>query len=59
VVQIFNRYGQKILERKGYNSSNAWDGTNNGQVLPVGAYYYILDFGDGEAPKSGVISIIR
>jgi gliding motility-associated-like protein len=58
-VQIFNRYGQLLKEIKGYNSSNAWDGTNNGKPLPVGAYYYIIRLFNGREPLSGSISIIR
>jgi gliding motility-associated-like protein len=59
VVEVFNRYGSKVLERKGYSSSNAWDGKRNGTPLPVGTYYYILRLGDGTKPRNGVISIIR
>jgi gliding motility-associated-like protein len=59
IVEVFNRYGKKIFERKGYNRSNAWDGTNGGSPLPVAPYYYILRLGDGSKPIAGVISIIR
>jgi gliding motility-associated-like protein len=59
VVQIFNRYGGQLFEKKGYSRSNAWDGNNNGSPLPVGAYYYIIRLGDGSKPLSGVLSIIR
>jgi gliding motility-associated-like protein len=59
VVQIFNRYGSKVYDQKGYNSSNAWDGANKGTPLPVGAYYYILSYGDGKPAVNGVISVVR
>jgi gliding motility-associated-like protein len=59
VVQIYNRYGQLLVETKGYSSSNAWDGTNKGNPLPVGAYYYIIRLNDGRGPFSGTISILR
>jgi gliding motility-associated-like protein len=59
VVQIFNRYGQLLIETKGYSSSSAWDGTNMGNPLPVGAYYYIIRLNDGKGPLSGTISILR
>jgi hypothetical protein len=59
VVEIFNRYGKKIFERKGYSRASAWDGTNAGSPLPVGAYYYILRLGDDTKARTGVISIIR
>ncbi|MFN8265871.1 MAG: gliding motility-associated C-terminal domain-containing protein [Chitinophagaceae bacterium] len=59
-VEIFNRYGQKMAEIKEYNSSNAWDGTNNGKPLPVGAYYYVIRVPQGrQTIFSGSISILR
>jgi gliding motility-associated-like protein len=59
VLEVYNRYGGKVFERKGYNRSNAWDGTNKGADLPVGPYYYILRLGDNTKARTGVISIIR
>jgi gliding motility-associated-like protein len=58
-VEIFNRYGAKVFERKGYSSSNAWDGTKNGNPLPIGAYYYVIRINNGKEPLSGIISIVR
>jgi gliding motility-associated-like protein len=58
VVQIFNRYGTMLLERYAYNASNAWDGTHNGNPLPVGAYYYIIQLVNGKK-IGGVVSILR
>jgi len=37
-VVIFNRWGQKIFESRGY--SQPWDGTYKGIAQPIGAYYY-------------------
>jgi gliding motility-associated-like protein len=59
VVEVYNRYGTKLFERKGYNSSNAWDGTNKGAPLPVGPYYYIVRLGDNSKARAGVVSIVR
>jgi gliding motility-associated-like protein len=59
-LQIFNRYGNVIFERFGYQNSNAWDGRNKGVDCAVGAYYYILDTGIPTKPVlKGVISIVR
>ncbi|MFN3404919.1 MAG: gliding motility-associated C-terminal domain-containing protein, partial [Cytophagaceae bacterium] len=50
VLTMFNRWGNKVFEAKGYN--NDWDGTNKfgytigGNQLPVGTYFYILDLGE-------------
>lgn len=61
VLNIFNRYGQMIFETKDYTKT--WDGTLNGKPVPVGTYYYILNyFNPGLAiPErfAGSITIIR
>jgi gliding motility-associated-like protein len=57
-VKIFNRYGVVLYERKGYSSSNAWDGTYNGKQLPVGSYFYVIKDADNKI-LSGVVSILR
>jgi len=58
-MQIFNRYGDMILERFAYSSANAWDGTINGSPAPVGAYYYVLTLNQERRAIGGIISIIR
>jgi gliding motility-associated-like protein len=58
-IEIFNRYGDLILERFAYSSANAWDGTLNGSPAPVGAYYYVLTLNNKRRPIAGVVSIIR
>jgi gliding motility-associated-like protein len=56
-VEVFNRYGQKVFESKGY--AKPWDGTLNGKELPVGTYYYIIDPKNGRKPISGFVDLIR
>ena len=48
---IFNRWGIKVFESTGYN--NDWDGNYNGNLnggsntnLPVGTYFYVIDYQD-------------
>jgi gliding motility-associated-like protein len=36
ILEVFNRYGQKIYESAGYR--NDWDGNN----YPTGTYFYLL-----------------
>ncbi|MEH6682697.1 MAG: gliding motility-associated C-terminal domain-containing protein [Sediminicola sp.] len=51
-LTIFNRWGVLVFVTKSYNTSgNVFDGTSNGRVtvekdnkLPVGTYFYILDY---------------
>ncbi len=59
-VQIYNRWGQLVFESKDPNGE--WDGTNkNGKDLPVGTYYYIIDYTTDTGGKkiSGPVTIIR
>lgn len=56
-VEVFNRYGQKVFESRGY--TKPWDGTLNGKVLPVGTYYYIIDPKNGRKPSTGFVDLIR
>ena len=53
-VKIFNRWGVMVFVTKSYNTQgNVFDGTSNGRVtidkdnkLPVGTYFYIIDYQD-------------
>ncbi|MDN3494070.1 T9SS type B sorting domain-containing protein [Winogradskyella bathintestinalis] len=47
-LSVYNRYGNILYE--GNKNSPKWDGTskNNNSVLPVGVYFYIIEFNDGE-----------
>lgn len=57
-VQVFTRWGAKIFSSDGY--ANPWDGTYNGQNMPLGSYYYIIDYNDGTTePAKGTVTIIR
>ena len=56
LVQVFNRWGQKVFEQKGY--SKAWDGTRNGKPLPIGTYYYVI-FPTKDTKITGTVTIVR
>ncbi len=56
-VSIFNRYGQKVFSSRGY--STPWDGKYNGNPLPVGTYYYIIDRKINAPLLSGSVTILR
>lgn len=43
-VAIFDRNGQAVFQSRGYNIP--WDGSYNGRLVPVGAYYYLIIVGD-------------
>ncbi|MFN8358032.1 MAG: gliding motility-associated C-terminal domain-containing protein [Spirosomataceae bacterium] len=56
-VEIFNRWGEKIFGSIGYNTP--FDGTVNGQNLPVATYYYIIKPNNGGSTRKGYLTIIR
>ncbi|MBR9855580.1 MAG: T9SS type B sorting domain-containing protein [Algicola sp.] len=53
-VRIYNRWGVMVYQTKAYNTSgNVFDGTSQGRVtvdrdnkLPVGTYFYVIDYQD-------------
>ena len=56
-LDIFNRYGTKVYSKSNYE--NEWHGqSDNGNELPDGTYYYVIDFTDLET-KTGWIYINR
>ena len=56
-VQIFNRYGQRIYQSKGY--TNPWDGTISGKPMPLATYYYVIDLKNGLQKLNGSVTIVR
>ncbi len=54
---IFNRWGDEVFRQSPY--LNEWKGTYNGQDLPDGTYFYILDLNSGDNPISGYLIIQR
>lgn len=62
-LQIFNRYGHIVYQRKGYE--NDWDGHSNqgsfggDKALPAGNYFYVLIYNEGRNNQSGMIYILR
>ena len=58
-INLYNRWGQLVWNVQGY--MNDWTGTNNeGEELPFGAYYYVIEFNDAaETVAGGSLTIIR
>ena len=56
-VDVYNRYGQVVFHATGY--SRPWDGRMNGQPMPVGTYYWIIDPKNGRRQVNGSVTIIR
>ncbi len=60
IVRVYNRWGNLVFESpEGDYDNNRWNGTFNGEMLPVGSYYYIIEPNqEGVESKSGSVSII-
>lgn len=56
-IEIFNRYGQRVYQSVNY--TNPWDGTLNGQPLPTGTYYYVINPKNGRQQMAGFVDLIR
>jgi gliding motility-associated-like protein len=53
-LSIYNRYGMKIYSKNQYKDE--WKGqSDNGDALPDGTYYYIIEFNNGSEAKTGWI----
>ena len=57
IVKVFSRRGQMVFSSVGYPTP--WDGKYNGTVLPVGAYYYIIDTKDVLGILSGTVNLVK
>jgi gliding motility-associated-like protein len=57
IVEVFNRYGQRLYRSNGYGTP--WDGKYRGSPLPIGTYYYVIQPGAGEKPVSGSVTILK
>ena len=60
-ITIFNRWGNKVYQKTGY--LNDWDGYSNmnkvgSKPLPVGTYYYVIDYGVNRH-KTGFVYLER
>ncbi|QQL50607.1 gliding motility-associated C-terminal domain-containing protein [Mucilaginibacter ginkgonis] len=56
-VEVFSRNGEKVFSSLGY--SVPWDGKYNGQDLPAGVYYYIINPKSGRKTMSGWVTVVR
>ena len=56
-VNVYNRFGIKVFGSIGY--LKPWDGSLNGQILPVGTYYYVINPKIGLPVFKGWVALIR
>jgi gliding motility-associated-like protein len=58
-VNIYSRWGEEVFSSNGYNTP--WDGTYNGDPLPIGTYYYVIEVNEPQFqnPLTGPVTIVR
>ncbi len=56
-VKLFDRWGRLIFNSEpGY--PKPWNGERDGKLLPMDAYYYVIDLKDGIEPLRGSVTLI-
>jgi hypothetical protein len=58
--KIYNKFGQLVFENK--SADIPWDGTNNGNLQPLGAYAWIAEGEDINGKiqtKTGSVMLLR
>jgi trimeric autotransporter adhesin len=60
-LEVYNRWGQLVFRTLNYD--NSWRGTNvRGEILPEGAYYYVLQYVDMDLNRqqiTGSFALVR
>ena len=56
-MAIYNRYGQLVFERK--KSFLPWNGMFKGNILPPGAYTYVIDLKNGSPLLKGTLLLLK
>ncbi len=56
-VTVLDRNGAVVYQQSNYQ--NDWDGTSDGDLLPDGTYYYIIEFIGEDIHYKGAVTIIR
>ncbi len=57
-VVIFNQWGDEVF-RSAVPYENNWMGTYNGEDLPVGTYFYVINYGNDQPSDNGYLVIHR
>ena len=58
-IEIYNRYGQRVYRAVNYTAGQEWDGKLNGNIIPVGTYYWIINPKNGRKQFNGSVTILR
>jgi len=57
IVTLFDRWGRLIfVSEPGY--PKPWNGERNGKLLPMDAYFYVIDLKNGSEPIRGSVTLV-
>ncbi len=56
-IWIYDRSGGEVFYSQGY--TQPWDGKREGEDLPEGTYYFVIDYGNGANRTKGTITLLR
>jgi gliding motility-associated-like protein len=56
-VKIFDRNNKLLIEYKATDAS--WNGTVNGELVPMGNYLYVIELGEGKKPLKGYVTVLH
>lgn len=59
VVTVYDRWGTVVFQSSGAGNYDPWEGTYEGERLPMDSYHYIIDLKDGLPKLTGNVTIIR
>ena len=59
IVEVFNRWGEKIFSSRGYTADKRWNGYHKGKKVPIGTYYFVVIPYKGARSLTGPLTIIR
>ena len=59
IVEVYNRWGERLFSTKGYNPEDRWDGMYMGKNVPIGTYYYAIIPYKGAQALTGTLTIVR
>lgn len=59
MVEVFNRWGERLFHSEGYADDQRWDGSFKGAEVPVGTYYFVVVPYKGAEPITGPLTIVR
>ena len=56
-IAVYSRTGQMIFESESYLKE--WDGRYNGELVPAGNYYYLININKFEKVYKGTVFVLR